>query len=58
MLFGNIRAETDEISDEGKKEQDPSIIVTDADGIAEGEAGADVSGQNLGGDSTDSSTLT
>ena len=58
MLFGNIRAETDERLDEGKKEQDPHIIVTDPDGVAEGEAGADVSGQDVGGDSADSSAVT
>lgn len=58
MLFGNIRAETDQTSMEENKEQDLNIVVTDADGITEGEAGAAVGGQNVSADAADSSTVT
>lgn len=55
ILFGNSGTESREKADENNG--DSNVVVTDADGVAEGEAGADASGQNVGGDAADSSTV-
>ena len=55
ILFGNSGTQSREKADENNG--DSNVVVTDADGVAEGEAGADASGQNVGGDAADSSTV-
>ena len=57
MLRGDNSAEKNEGEDSEKKDEDGDVVVADADGVAEGEAGADATGQNLGGDSVDTSTV-
>lgn len=56
ILFGNNRTESRIKADENNG--DSNFVVTNADGVAEGEAGADPSGQNVGGDAADGSTVT
>lgn len=58
MLFGSSGVEARERLEDGKKEEHGDIVVTDADGISEGEEGADATGQNVGGDVAGSSTVT
>ena len=56
MLLGNSGTGSREKAEESNG--DTNVIVTNADGVAEGEGGADASGQNVGGDAADSSTVT
>ena len=44
-------------ADESKEDGDGDMVIADADGIPEGEEGADAVGQNVGGGAVDSSTV-
>lgn len=58
MLFGNNGSEIYSSMEEGPRDGEPQVIVTDADGTAEDGVGADASGHNVGADAADSSTVT
>ena len=57
MLHGDIRTEIVKAEDGERKDGDGDVVVADADGVPEGEEGADAVGQNIGGDAVDSSAV-
>lgn len=57
MLHVGSGAEKKENEGSERKDGDGDVIVADADGVPEGEEGADAVGQNVGGDAVDSSTI-
>ena len=56
MLFGSSEVEMNSRAEEDNLE-DHTVVVTDADGVADGETSAEATGQNIGGDAADSSIL-
>lgn len=58
MLFGSNGMEMSGGMEEEEHEGEPRVIVTNVDGVAEGDVATDASGQNVGADAADSSAMT
>ena len=58
MLFGSNGSEISSSMEDESRDEEPRVIITDADGVAEDGANADASGHNIGANAGDSSTVT
>ena len=58
MLFGSNGSEISSSMEDEMREEEPQVIVTDADGIVEDGVSADASGHNVGADAAIGSTVT